>query len=231
MKKCSKICYWSAVLLLALSLAGCTDGKNEESKQPSNHDAAAKSDEHHEANKTSKAESEPATGSDESESKASTEKSSKETSTAALSEASSGEVKKEKKSEGNGLASYSSEKIEYARVWLQLAPNQEIDELNVRHISAGEPINPNDDTSACYPEDVIQLAGSRLVDGSVTYSGNGDGTINVYNVPLRWDSANDLDPGVMRKETEKIIKNKEKVYVNTGDDKKIKHLIDLMIIH
>lgn len=95
-------------------------------------------------------------------------------------------------------------------MWLQLGANQEIDELNVRHISAGEPINPNDDTSASYPEDIIQLAGSRLVDGSITYSGNGDGTINVYNVPLRWDSAHHLDQGVMREVTENIIKNTKK---------------------
>ncbi|SES18263.1 hypothetical protein SAMN04487944_12241 [Gracilibacillus ureilyticus] len=74
------------------------------------------------------------------------------------------------------LSEYSSEQIEYARVWLQLGPNQEIDELNVWHIEAGEPLNPTDEKSAAYPEDVIQLAGSRLVDGSVTYSGNGDGT-------------------------------------------------------
>lgn len=87
----------------------------------------------------------------------------------------------------NPLSRCSNEQIEYARVWLQLGPNQAIDELNVRHIPAGEPINPNDDTSANYPEDVIQLAGSRLVDGSVTYSGNGNDTVNVYNVPLRWD--------------------------------------------
>lgn len=52
----------------------------------------------------------------------------------------------------NPLSQYSNEQIEYARVWLQLGPNQDIDELNVRHILAGEPINPNDDTSANYPE-------------------------------------------------------------------------------
>lgn len=85
------------------------------------------------------------------------------------------------------LSQYSSEQIEYARVWLQLGANQDIDELHVQHISAGTQLNPNDNTSLNFPEDVIQLAGSRLVDGSVTYSGNGDGTINVYNVPLRWD--------------------------------------------
>ncbi|API92415.1 hypothetical protein KM914_11270 [Virgibacillus pantothenticus] len=66
--------------------------------------------------------------------------------------------------------------MEYARVWLQLGEIKDVDELNVRHIPAGTPLNPDDETSVNYPEDVIQLAGSRLVDGSVTYSSNGDGT-------------------------------------------------------
>lgn len=81
------------------------------------------------------------------------------------------------------MSKYSSTEIEYARIWLQLGPNQEIDELKVLHILAGEPINPDDDTSASYPENVVQLAGPHLMDGSVTYSGNGDGTINVYTNP------------------------------------------------
>lgn len=131
----------------------------------------------------------------------------------------------------HALSGYSSEKIEYARVWLQLGPNQEIDELNVRHISAGEPINPNDDTSASYPEDVVQLAGSRLVDGSVTYSSNGDGTIHVYNVPLRWESSADVDKNFMKEYTEGIIKNTKVVDVDPGNDKEIVKLIDIMNIH
>lgn len=237
MKKLSKIFYsHAALLLLALLLAGCTGSKDEESKQPSKHDAAAHSDKNDNGTEDStnirKEETEPTTESEKAAAKASTENASKESTTNESSKTSSEKVKNvEKGKEGNGLAAYSPEKIEYARVWLQLGPNQELDELNVRHISAGEPINPNDGTSASYPEDVIQLAGSRLVDGSVTYSGNGDGTINIYNVPLRWDSAADLDQGVMRKETENIIKNTKKVYVNTGDDQKIKRLIDIMIIH
>ncbi|MDO8223839.1 hypothetical protein [Bacillus cabrialesii] len=230
MKKRSKIFYSHvALLLLALLLAGCTGSKNEESKQSSNHAAAQSDQNDHEtedSTKTGKDEPESTTESEQSATKASTEHSSKESKTDESSEASSEKGKKD-----NGLAAYSSEKIEYARVWLQLGPNQELDELNVRHISAGEPVNPNDDTSASYPEDVIQLAGSRLVDGSVTYSGNGDGTINVYNVPLRWDSADHLDQGVMRETTENIIKNTKKVYVDTGDNEKIKQLIDIMVIH
>ncbi|MHA6487643.1 hypothetical protein [Bacillus cabrialesii] len=222
MRKLGKIFYCNAaLLLLALLLAGCAGSKNVESKQTSNDDTAAQTDEDHnieDSNKISKDESEPTTGSEES-------------ATVESDDTSSEKAKNEENNEDTGLAAYSSEKIEYARVWLQLGPNQEIDELNVRHISAGEPINPNDDTSASYPEDVIQLAGSRLVDGSVTYHGNGDGTIHVYNVPLRWDSADDLDQGVMREVTENIIKNKKTVYVDTGDDEKIKRLIDIMVIH
>ncbi|MGO0711920.1 hypothetical protein P5408_003210 [Bacillus subtilis] len=199
-------------------LAGCTDSKNGEAQQPSNQASAVQSDEKHtepeESTKIRKDEAEPITD--------------EESATKAANETSSAE---EKSKEDNVLAAYSSEKIEYARVWLQLGPNQEIDELNVRHISAGEPINPNDDTSASYPEDVTQLAGSRLVDGSVTYHGNGDGTIHVYNVPLRWDSADDVEKGVMREVTENIIKNRKTVYVDTGDNEKIKRIIDIMKIH
>ncbi|MGE7978391.1 hypothetical protein [Psychrobacillus sp. NPDC093200] len=122
------------------------------------------------------------------------------------------------------LSHYSSEQIEYARVWLKLGANQEIDGLYVQRIPAGTLINPNDDTSASYPEDVIQLAGSRLVDGSVTYSGNGDGTINVYNVPLRWDGSY---PAGEKFYTD-IIENTKLVYVDPGNDEKILALIKLL---
>lgn len=134
-----------------------------------------------------------------------------------------------KAGEKGALSGYSSKQIEYARVWLLLGPNQGIDELNVHLIPAGTPINPNDETSANYPEDVIQLAGSRLVDGSVTYSGNGDGTINVYNVPLRWETnvPDDLPENYMRELTREIIENTELVYVDPGEDDKISELIKL----
>ncbi len=48
-------------------------------------------------------------------------------------------------------------------------------------------LNPYDETSDAYPEKVKQLAGSRLMDRSVTYSGNDVSSINVYNVPFRGD--------------------------------------------
>ncbi|MCP9300409.1 MULTISPECIES: hypothetical protein [Bacillus] len=233
MKKLRNIFYSNVVMmLLVLLLVGCMGGKEEKS----NNDSALQSEENNneteDSNQIAKDESEATTGSEESVTKNSNENALKESSTDESKETSSEGLKNEANSEkDNVLAEYPSEKIEYARVWLQLGANQEIDELNVRHISAGEPINPNDDTSAGYPEDVIQLAGSRLVDGSVTYSGNGDGTIKVYNVPLRWDSSDDVSKGVMREVTEDIIKNAKTVYVDTGDSEKIKRLIDIMAIH
>lgn len=57
------------------------------------------------------------------------------------------------------LSAYSSKEIEYARIWLQLGPNQQIDHLYIQHIKAGTKLNPDDETSGSYPGDVIQLAG------------------------------------------------------------------------
>lgn len=124
----------------------------------------------------------------------------------------------------DALSDYTSEQIEYARVWLQLGPNQDIDGLYMERIPADTPLNPDDETSGVYPEDVIQLAGSRLVDGSVTYSGNGDGTINVYNVPLRWDGEY---PAGEEFYTE-IIDNTELVPVDVGEDTEVIRLIELL---
>ncbi len=126
------------------------------------------------------------------------------------------------------LAPYTNEQIEYARVWLQLGANQDIDELNIRHIPAGEPINPNIENSATYPEGVIQLSGSRLIDGSITYKGNGDGTINIYNAPMRWEAPPpDVDEKTLQEVTEEILNNTKKVYIEPAAGEDIIKLIKL----
>lgn len=126
------------------------------------------------------------------------------------------------------LAPYSSEQIEYARVWLQLGANQDIDELNIRHIPVGEPINPNINNSATFPEGVIQLSGSRLIDGSITYKGNGDGTINVYNTPMRWEAPPpDVDEITLQEDTEEILNNTKKVNIKAAEGEEIIKLINL----
>lgn len=119
------------------------------------------------------------------------------------------------------LSAYSSEEIEYARVWLQLGENQEINQLYAEQIAAGEPLHPDDETSVDYPEDVVQLSGTRLVDGTITYSSNGDGTVNVYDVPKRWDGVNPAGEDVYKK----IIANTEQVSIDPGDDEEVKALI------
>ncbi|WP_411843570.1 hypothetical protein [Salinicoccus sp. HZC-1] len=123
------------------------------------------------------------------------------------------------------LDGFSAKEIEYARVYLQLGPNPDIEELYVKHIPAGTKINRQSENSLEYPEDVIQLTGARLVDGAVTYSGNGDGTVNLYNVPKRWGDA-DAD---MRETTKNIINTTETVYIEARADEKVADLASRII--
>ncbi|WP_406944327.1 hypothetical protein ACJA3J_13400 [Halobacillus sp. SY10] len=126
------------------------------------------------------------------------------------------------------LTPYTSNEIEWARVWHQLAPNQQIDKMYVRKISAGSLINPNHEESAVYPEDVIQLEGTRLVDGAVTYSGNGDGTVNVYNVPARWNEKlnGEVDNDEIKKVTEDVMKTTKQVRIEAVSNEDIVALIE-----
>ncbi|MCA1060354.1 hypothetical protein LCL96_15555 [Rossellomorea aquimaris] len=130
-------------------------------------------------------------------------------------------------SEEDPLATYPSDKIEYARVWLQVIGNQDVEELNVRHISAGENLNPYDEESVSYPEDVIVLSGKAMADGVVTYSGNGDGTINVYDVPSHWPTSEQLKES-MEEYTQGIVEGAEKVSVDAGEDEEVIGLIEKM---
>ncbi len=225
MKKFTKIFYFNVVLILLVGmLIGCSDNKNEASKTGSSEDNSLGSTEENtsetdESISTSKLEETdtPEISSGESVNNDSNSNSSSENSSSYSND------KKDKET----LAQYSSKQIEYARIWLQLGANQDIDGLYVQHIPAGTPLNPDDETSASYPEDVIQLAGARLVDGSVTYSGNGDGTINVYNIPLRWDGKYPAG----EKFYIEIIENTKIVSIDTGDDEKIIALIKLLTVH
>ena len=236
MKRGTKIFYYNvALLMLVLLLVGCSDSAREEADAGTNEDALASEPvketeepkENNQVEENSK-NGEPSAESEETIRNDSIETPSEETSNEESTIATGNE-------EEDSLSTYSSEEIEYARVWLQLGPNQEIDELNVLHIPAGEPLNPDDNTDVKYPEDVIQLSGSRLVDGSVTYSGNGDGTINIYNVPLRWyggfSPPDDLDKNDVIAEMENIIENTELVYIEPGMDEEVIDLIELVNIH
>lgn len=137
------------------------------------------------------------------------------------------------KPENSLLSSYTDEQIEYASVWLSLGVNQQIDELNVLRIPAGTLINPNDTSSAVYPVNTIQLCGSRLIDGSVTYSRNNDGTITVYNVPQRWETnlPEGLDKNYMKQYTQSLIDNGQIKQLALGTPDHIIKLINIQNIY
>jgi len=211
MKKLTKILYMNVALLILVGLlAGCGDNKNDPTSNSTEDNSAQESSDEN-TSETDVGNS----SSEEEKSESTTEESEEQDTDSSDSENST---------EKDALSQYSSQEIEYARVWLQLGPNQELDELNVLHIPAGTPLNPDDETSLTYPEDVIQLAGSRLVDGSVTYSGNGDGTINVYNVPLRWDGQYPAGEEFYQE----LIDNTELVAIDTGDVEQVIRLIKLL---
>lgn len=225
--------YNITLLLLVLFLAGCASDMNGESEtDPSEDGSALESEEETDATEESGQISEEG---DEPEAE------SNEPAADDMNETSTDETRNEESNntsaseENNGLAGYSSEEIEFARVWAQLGPNQELDGLYVQHIPAGTPLNPDDDINVSYPEDVIQLTGSRIVDGIVTYSGNGDGTINVYNIPRRWYGGypppEDIDKEAVREEREDIIENTEEVYVHPGNDEEVIELIEVLNVH
>ena len=224
MKKLTKILYFNVALFTLVGmLVGCAGNKNEASATGSSKNNSVKSTEEDTTEtSTSKNELEE-TDTDDTNDVSSVESVNSDSNSSSSSE-NSGSNRSDKKDK-ESLSQYSSEQIEYARVWLQLGENQDLDGLYVQHIPAGTPLNPDDETSASYPEDVIQLAGSRLVDGSVTYSDNGSGTINVYNVPLRWDGKYPAGEEFYID----IIENTKTVSVDTGDDKKIIALIKLLV--
>ncbi|MDN7242867.1 hypothetical protein QWY14_13720 [Planococcus sp. N028] len=214
MKIIARIFYFTAVLLL---LVGCAGNTNEEPVQDSSDDSSVNEPAKEDTTETD--ETTPTSEGEEADMNKENEVSSEETVTTNSDSTTSSDSKSE-----DALSEYSSEQIEYARVWLQLGANQDIDGLYVEHIPTGTPLNPDDETSDVYPEDVIQLAGSRLVDGSVTYSGNGDGTINLYNVPLRWDGEYPAGEEFYSE----IIDNTELVSIDVGNDEEVIRLIKLL---
>lgn len=130
--------------------------------------------------------------------------------------------------EDDPLSNYSTEEIEYARVWLEVVDNKDIDTLKVSHISEGESVGQYEDKSVKYPEDVVHLFTDFLAGGNVFYSSNGDGSINLYDVPTRWPTPEQLKEErnqTMEEYTQSIIDNPEKVMIDPGDDEEVEKII------
>lgn len=93
----------------------------------------------------------------------------------------------------------------------------------VTKIPKGSKVNPQAQDSAVYKEDVVKLEAPMKAGGSVTYSSNGDGTINVYNsIPYKWESPQNSDYSQMDKITKKAIENNvETIYIKPYDNKTV----------
>lgn len=128
------------------------------------------------------------------------------------------------------LNNFNSEEIEYARVWYQLISTKNdlkgIRDVYVTEIPKGSKVNPQAQNSAVYKENVVKLEAPMRAGGSITYSSNGDGTINVYNnIPYKWESAQTSDYSQMDKVTRKAIEdNIETIYIKPHDNKAVAKL-------
>ena len=123
----------------------------------------------------------------------------------------------------NGL---SASKIEYARIWHQLGMVKDVKNIYVKKYPKGTPVNKNAEKSAMYPEDVVKLEAPMKVGGSITYSSNGDGTINVYEkIPYRWESNASSNTEDIYQDTKNAVEQDiETVEINATDNKQIKRL-------
>lgn len=128
------------------------------------------------------------------------------------------------------LNNFNSEEIEYARVWYQLISTRYdlkgIRDVYVTEIPKGSKVNPQAQNSAVYKENVVKLEAPMRAGGSITYSSNGDGTINVYNnIPYKWESSQTSDYSQMDKVTRKAIEdNIETIYIKPHDNKQVAKL-------
>ncbi|WP_202809298.1 hypothetical protein [Staphylococcus equorum] len=133
----------------------------------------------------------------------------------------------ENQKENTYLEGFNAEEIEYARIWYQLRiSNYNVDAsmpIYVTKISKGSKVNPQSEESAVYKEDVTTLASSHRAIGSITYSSNGDGTINLYkNVPYKWESPQVSDYSKMGEVTKNAIENNiETLYVKPWDNQDV----------
>jgi hypothetical protein len=231
LKKFRALFYCAALLLMVLAVTGCSFGDKEANKEEDTSAVDSETDENSsetDAEDQVEGQSEASKETDNLKQNDSSNDSSSESADDQSNDDVSLNDDNESKEDGVDLSNYSSEEIEYARVWHQLGPNQQIDTLYVTKIPAGAPINPNhEDVSATYPEDIVMLKGTRVVDGAVTYSGNGDGTINVYKVPARWDEklGTKVDKNEIKKSTEMIAKETKTVTIKPFANEKIVEFI------
>lgn len=224
-----KIILALSVFGLLVFLAGCSNGSEDQDEDSSGDNSKLE-------NKDSKKQSSSEEESNKSNSDNDLENSNKQDNEQ------SNNKKREKESNSNNesqqttdknksyLDNFNSEEIEYARVWYQLISTRNdlkgIKNVYVTKIPKGSKVNPQAENSAVYKTDVVKLEAPMKAGGSITYSSNGNGTINVYNnVPYKWESPQNSDYSQMDKITEKAIEdNVEKIYIKPTDNKQVAKL-------
>lgn len=224
-----KIILALSVFGLLVFLAGCSNGSEDQDEDSSGDNSKLE-------NKDSKKQSSSEEESNKSNSDNDLENSNKQDNEQ------SNNKKREKESNSNNesqqttdknksyLDNFNSEEIEYARVWYQLISTRNdlrgIKNVYVTKIPKGSKVNPQAENSAVYKTDVVKLEAPMKAGGSITYSSNGNGTINVYNnVPYKWESPQNSDYSQMDKITEKAIEdNVEKIYIKPNDNKQVAKL-------
>lgn len=224
-----KIILALSVFGLLVFLAGCSNGSEDQDEDSSGDNSKLE-------NKDSKKQSSSEEESNKSNSDNDLENSNKQDNEQ------SNNKKREKESNSNNesqqttdknksyLDNFNSEEIEYARVWYQLISTRNdlkgIKNVYVTKIPKGSKVNPQAENSAVYKTDVVNLEAPMKAGGSITYSSNGHGTINVYNnVPYKWESPQNSDYSQMDKITEKAIEdNVEKIYIKPNDNKQVAKL-------
>lgn len=140
---------------------------------------------------------------------------------------------KESASSGSGLSGYSANEIEYARVWLSMGYDSNVEEINVSFVKKGELVDEYTGGDAVFPEPLVAIGGKDGYQGTIYYSSNSNGTVNVYTVPSHWPSFEDIESMGMTPEefAQSIVDDTTLVSVDPSNDEDIIRLIQKMTIH
>ncbi|MGW7862029.1 hypothetical protein [Staphylococcus xylosus] len=196
-------------LLLAIALSACNNEPTKENSNYNNQDENKTNDDSEDSSKDNK-------------------KSNANNSTNEENQSAESDTSEEKKD--TYLNNFNSKEIEYARIWYQLrTSNYNVDTnipLYVKNIRRGSKVNPQAENSAVYKEDVTTISSSHRAIGSITYSSNGDGTINLYKkVPYKWESPKVSDYSNMEEVTKSVIEEDvETIYVDPSDNQHVKNI-------
>ncbi|RZI04968.1 hypothetical protein EIG99_00205 [Staphylococcus condimenti] len=125
-----------------------------------------------------------------------------------------------------------------AKVWAAALPSYRTTEegdLSIEKIThydaSGNVLNPyNPDNTVTLPEGTQALLGDSTAAGQVYYKNNGDGTIDVYDIPSHFQDDRWLkDDDYSQRESERIMNNPKVVHLYDGNQAVIDRWADKMV--